>query len=93
LHFRAERHANVRLAVFIDMEINADRVHAFFILAYIDKIKGFACARLLLLRIVGVGNERLAPLIFRERLEEIDDLVESSRIGSTGTDFGSTQLV
>jgi len=43
---------NLRLAVFIDMEINATvSMHSSY-LAYIDKIKSFACARLLLLRVV-----------------------------------------
>ena len=75
LHFRPERHANVRLAVFIHMQINADRVRAFLIFAHIDKIELLAFARLLFLRVVRVGNERLAPFIFRQRLKEIDDLV------------------
>ena len=54
------------------MEIDADRVGAFFVFAHIDKVEGFAFARLLLLGVVGVGNKRLAPFIFRKRLEEIE---------------------
>src|SRR5947209_2216665 len=76
LHLGAKRHANVRLAVFIDMQINADRVHALFILPDIDKVEIFASVRLLLFRIVRVRDERLAPLIFRQRIEEVNDLVQ-----------------
>src|SRR5438034_3281546 len=80
LHLRTERHANMRLAVFIDMQINADRVSAIFVFANIDKLEFFTFTRLLLLRVIRIGNERLAPLIFRERLEEIDDFVELCRV-------------
>ena len=75
LHFRTECHANVCSAVFIHVQINADRVCAFLVFSHVDKVKVLAFARLLLLRAVCVGNERLAPLIFRELLEEVDDLV------------------
>ncbi len=84
LHFRTKRHANLRLAVFIDVEINADRVHAFFIFTNIDEVEFFTFAWLLLLRVVRIGNERLAPLIFRQRFEEIDDLAEFFWVGSVG---------
>ncbi len=76
LHFRAERHANVCLALFVDVQINADCVGAFLVFAHIDEIKILALTRLLSFRIVGVRNERLAPLIFRKRFKEIDDLVQ-----------------
>ncbi len=58
------------------MQINADRVRAIFVFANIDKLEFFTFTRLLFLRVVRIGNECLAPLIFRERLEEIDDFVE-----------------
>src|SRR5437016_10852363 len=93
LHFGPERHADVRFAVFIDMQINADGVHAFLVFADIDKIKTLTFARLLLLRIVRVGDERLPPLIFWQRLEEIYDLVELDRIRAVRTDLGGTRLI
>ena len=75
LHFRTERHANVRPAVFIHVQINADRVRAILVFPHIDKIKILALARLLLLRVVRVRNKCLAPLILGKAVEEIDDLV------------------
>jgi hypothetical protein len=75
LHFRTECHANVSPAVFIYVQINADRVRAFLVFPHIDKIEVLALARLLLLRVVRVRDKCLAPLILGERLEEIDDLV------------------
>ena len=39
LHFRAERHADVRLAGFIHLQINADRVGAFLVFSHIDEIE------------------------------------------------------
>jgi hypothetical protein len=75
LHFRAERHANVRSTVFIDVQINAHRVCAFLVFPHIDKFKVFALTRLLFLRVVRIGHECFAPLVFRERLKEVDDLV------------------
>src|SRR5213078_2472673 len=93
LHFRTERHTDMSFAGFIDMQINANSVHAFLVFADIDKIKIFTLARLLFLRVVRVGDERLAPLIFWQRFEEIYDLVELDRIRSVGTDFGGTRLI
>jgi hypothetical protein len=75
LHFRTERHANVRLAVFIHVQINAHRVCALLVFPHIDKFKVLALARLLFLRVVRVGDKCLATLIFWQCLEEIDDLV------------------
>ena len=75
LHFWTERHANVRPVVFIHVQINADRVRAFFVFPHIDKIEVLALARLLPLRVVRVRNKCLAPLILGEGLEEVDDLV------------------
>ena len=75
LHFGAKRHAEVCLALFIDLQINTNRISAFLIFSYVDKIEPLAFARFLLLRVVRVRDERLAPLIFRKRFEEIDDLV------------------
>src|ERR1700716_3262768 len=80
LHFGAKRHADVRLAIFIDMQIDADRIHAFLILAYVFEVEFFAWTRLLFLRVLRVRDKRLAPLIFRERFEEIDDLVQLLRV-------------
>ncbi len=75
LRFGAKRHAEVCLALFIDLQINTNRISAFLIFSYVDKIEPLAFARLLLLRVVRVRDQRLAPLIFRKRFEEIDDLV------------------
>jgi hypothetical protein len=80
LHFRTERHANVRLAVFIDMQINANCVCAIFVFANVDKLEFFIFTRLLLFRVIRIGNECLAPLVFRERLEQVDDFVELCRV-------------
>jgi len=44
------------------MQINAHGVHAFLVLPDIDKLEFLTCARLLLLCVVRIGNERLAPL-------------------------------
>ena len=74
LHFRAEGHANVCLALFIDVQINADCVGALLVFPNIDEIKILAFTRLLSFRIVCIRNERLAPLIFRQRFKKIDDL-------------------
>src|SRR5439155_16834314 len=93
LHFRAERHTDVGSAVFIGMQINADGVHAFLVFADIDEIKIFTFARLLFLRVVRVGDERLAPLIFWQLFEAIYDLVELDRIRSVGMDLGGTRLI
>src|SRR5437773_2678032 len=76
LHFRTKCHPDVRFAVLVYMQINSNRVCAVFVFANIDEIEFFVFARLLLLRVVRVGDERFTPLIFRERLEEIDDVVE-----------------
>jgi hypothetical protein len=57
------------------MQINAHRVRAFLVFAHIDKIEVLALARLLFLRVVRIGHERLAPLILGKRLEEVDDLI------------------
>ena len=62
-------------AVFIHVQINSDRVRAFFVFPHIDQFEVLAFTRLLLLRVVCIGNKRLAPLILWERLEEIDDLL------------------
>ena len=75
LHFRTERHANVCSAVFIHVQINADCVCAFLVFPHIDKIKVFSLARLLVLRVVRVGNKSFAPLILGEHLKEVNDLV------------------
>ncbi len=80
MHFRSERHANMRLPVFVHVQVNAHGVRAFFVFSHIDQIKLLAFARLLILGVIRVGNERLAPLIFRQRFEEIDDLGQLRRI-------------
>lgn len=75
LHFWAKRHANVCSAVFIHVQVNADRIRTFLIFAHIDKIKILVFARLPFLRVAGIRHERLASLIFRQRFKQIDDLV------------------
>jgi hypothetical protein len=80
LHFRAERHANMCFAMFIDVQINADGVSAVLVFAHVDQIELLTFARLLVLRIIRVGNKRLPPLIFGERFKEIDDLVQLRRV-------------
>jgi hypothetical protein len=57
------------------VQINADCICAFLVLPNINEFEVLIFARLLFLRIVRIGNEGLAPLIFGERLEEVDDLV------------------
>ena len=64
------------LARVIYLQINANRVCAFLILAHIGKIELLVLSRLLPSRIVGVRNERLAPLILRQRFKKIDNLIE-----------------
>jgi len=80
LHFRTERHADVRLPVFVHVQVNAHGVRAFCVFSHIDQIKILAFSRFLILRVIRVGDERLAPLIFRQRFEEIDDLGQLRRI-------------
>jgi hypothetical protein len=63
----------MRLAFVVHLEINADCVRAFFVFADIFERELFPSARLLFLRVVCVGDERFAPLDFRQRLEEVDD--------------------
>src|SRR5262249_50313983 len=74
LHFRAEGHANVGFAHFIDVQINADGVGALLVFANIDEVKSLALTRLLPFRIVCIRNQRLTSLIFRQRFKKIDDL-------------------
>ena len=45
------------------------------VLPHVDKVESFAFARLLFRSVVRVRNDSLAPLIFRQPLEKIDDLV------------------
>ena len=80
LHFRAERHADVRLAIFIDVQVNAHGVRAFLVFSDVDKVEPLAFARLLVLCVVGVGHERLASFIFRQRFKKVDDLIQLRRI-------------
>jgi hypothetical protein len=61
-------------AIFIYLQINADCVGAFLVFPNVDEIKILALTRLLPFRIVCIRNERLAPLIFRQRFKKIDDL-------------------
>jgi hypothetical protein len=76
LHFRAEGHADVCLALVIYVQINANCVGALLIFSHIDEIELLAFAWFLLLSIVCIRNERLAPLIFRQRFKKVDDLVQ-----------------
>ena len=73
----------MRLALFIDLKINADRIGAFLILADVFEFELLARTRLLFLRAVGVGDEGLAPLDFRQRFEELDNFVELGRVRIT----------
>ena len=66
----------MRLALVIDLQVNADCVRAFLILADIFEIELLALARLLFRRAVGIGDERFAPLHLRQRFEKIDDLFQ-----------------
>ena len=88
LHFGPERHPNVGLAIFIDMQINADGVRAFLVFADILQIELLALARLLFPRVVGIGDERLPPLLFRERFEKVDDIIQLGRV-HRGPEFTS----
>ena len=80
LHFRAERHADVRPAIFIDVQVNAHGVGAFLVFSDVNKVELLAFARLLVLRVIRVQNERFAPLIFRQRFKKVDDLIQLRRI-------------
>ena len=60
----------------IYVQINADCVGALLVFSHVDEIKILALTRLLPFRIVCIRNERLAPLIFRQRFKKIDDLVQ-----------------
>ena len=64
----------MRLSLFVDVQINADCVGALLIFSNVDEIKILALTRLLPFRIVCIRNERLAPLIFRQRFKKINDL-------------------
>ena len=86
LHLRAERHADVRLAVFVDMQVNTHSIRALLIFPYIHEIELLAFARLLLLRVVRVRDERLASFIFRQRFEEINNL------GSISSDTSASAI-
>ena len=80
LHFRTERHAKVRFAFIIDLEINADGIGALLVFANVFERKRFAGPGLLFLRVIRIGNEGLAPLHFRKRFEEANDGFEFGRI-------------
>ena len=43
LHFRAERHPDMRFALFIHLQINSHRVGAFFVLTDILELEFLAC--------------------------------------------------
>ena len=66
----------MRFALFVDVQVNADGIGAFLILAHVFEVELLALARLLFLRAVRIGNQRFAPLLFRQRFEKINDLVE-----------------
>src|SRR4030095_16280400 len=71
------------LALFIDVQIHANCVRAFLILTDILQIELLTLARFLFLRIIGVGNQGLAPLVLRKRFEKVDNVVEFGRIHSS----------
>ena len=70
----------MRLPIFVHVQVNAHGVRAFFVFSHIDQIKILAFSRFLILGVIRVGDERLAPLIFRQRFEEIGDLGQLRRI-------------
>ena len=72
----------MRFAVIIDLEINADSVRAFLVFADVFEREFFARPRLLFLRVIRVGNERLAPFHFRQRFKKMDDGFEFGRVTS-----------
>lgn len=74
LYLRAEGHANVAFALFIDVQVNANCVGAFLVFAHIDEIKILILTGLLPFGIISIRNERLAPFVFRQRFKKVDDL-------------------
>ena len=76
LHFRTDSHSNVRVALLIDLQINADCVGAFLVFSNIDKIKILSLTLFLPFRIICIRNQRLAPLILRQGFKKVDDLVQ-----------------
>jgi hypothetical protein len=80
LHFRAKRHANMRFSIFIDVQVNADGISTFLVLADILQVELLARTRFLFSCVVSVGNEGFTPLIFRERFEKIDDVIQFWRV-------------
>src|SRR5262249_16272747 len=76
LYFRTKRHANMGLAVFIHVQVDADCICAFLVFSYIDKVELFGFARFLLLRVVRVRDERFASFVFRKRFKEVDDFTQ-----------------
>ncbi len=73
LDLRSQRHTEMGFAFFIHLEINAHSIGALFILADIVEDEFFPWPRLLLLRVVRVGDERFASFDFGQRLKQADD--------------------
>ena len=80
LHFRAERHPNVCVALLIHTQINAHGVCALLVFSDVDEIEIFVVAGFLSLRAVCIRNERLAPFVFGQRFKQSNDLIQFSRI-------------
>ena len=76
LHFGAKCHANLCLALFIDLQINADCVGALLVFPNIDEIKILALTRLLHFSVVCIRNERFASFVFRKRFKKVYDLAQ-----------------
>ena len=85
LHFRPERHAEVGFAFVVDLKVNAHFVRALLVFADVLEIELLVRPRLLFRRAVGVGDERFAPLHFRQMLEEVDDVLQLLGIHSAVT--------
>ena len=80
LHFGTKRHSDMRPAILVHVQINADGVGAFLVFPNVDQSEIFALPRLLSLGIVCIRNQRLSPLIFGKRVKEFDDLVQIAGI-------------
>lgn len=80
LHLGPQRHAYMRFAVIIYVQINTDSVCAFLIFPDVLQIELLSIFGLLFAGSVCVGDERLSPFIFRQRFEKIDNVFQLCRI-------------
>ena len=65
LHLGPQRHPKMRFAFVIHLQVNPHCIGALLIFADILENESLARTRLLLLRVVRVGDERFAPLDLR----------------------------